>query len=88
MSSSVPDFSLEAQKWLDYAKESLRTESPDKSPTQDDLALAQTNATIGLGYAVLATVQSRGAWRLPPRPVALRRRRRAVRDRADGLHTP
>jgi hypothetical protein len=57
MSSSVPDFSVEAQKWLDYAKESLHTGSPDEGPTQDDLALAQTNATIGLGYAVLAVAQ-------------------------------
>jgi hypothetical protein len=56
--SSDPDYAAEAAKWLDYAKENLATDEPDGRPSQDDLALAQTDATIGLGYAVLAVAQT------------------------------
>jgi len=55
--SSVPDYAAEAALWLNYAKESMVTKEPNRAPRQDDLALAQTNATIGLGYAVLALFQ-------------------------------
>jgi hypothetical protein len=57
MSSSVPDFSQEARKYLDQASGALVSESLTGSVSDSGIALAQANATIGLGYAVLAIVQ-------------------------------
>ncbi len=61
MSSSVPDFSQEARKYLDQASGALVSESLTGSVSDSKLTFAQANATIGLGYAVLAVLQN-----LPP----------------------
>ena len=52
--SSVPDFSQEARKYLDPASGALVSESLTGSVSDSMLAFAQANATIRLGYAVLA----------------------------------
>jgi hypothetical protein len=57
MSSSVPEFSQEAQKYLGQASEALVSESLTGSVSDSRVTLAQANATIGLGYAVLAVFQ-------------------------------
>ena len=57
MSSSIPDFSQEATNYLDRASGALVSESPTGSVSDSRLTFAQANATIGLGYAVLAVFQ-------------------------------
>ena len=58
MSSSVPDFSLEARRCLDEARKILL---PDPSPWDERLVPKQPDPqaleTVGLGYGVLAVRQ-------------------------------
>lgn len=65
MSSSVPDFSLEARRFLNEASSALQpVEGEGLRP--EAVGEAQANATIGLGYAVLAVDQHLS--RLEPSP--------------------
>lgn len=63
MSSSVPEFSLEARKYLEEAKKILAPDPPPEGQPQPrarvdpDLPRAQALATLGLAYAVLAVRQ-------------------------------